>query len=148
MDRQVGFTLIEIVFVIGVLGVLATFAVQGLGGSEKITDLIQAEDRVIAELRRARAQVIHQLPPASSGAVATAAIADSAGPSVAVCPKTVDYNFDPGATGGIDAAHCSGCAPCDTSDPYDITLTSSDGSTRGICLIGETGRVERSPCDG
>ena len=147
MIRQAGFTLIEIVFVIGVLGVLATFAIQGLGDNEKLTELIQAEDRVVAELRRARAQTIHQLPPASSGAVKTAAITDAAGPSVDACPASVDYNFDPSATGGIDAAHCNGCAPCDTSAPYDITLTGSDDTTRGICLIGETGRVERSPCD-
>lgn len=148
MPAQRGFTLIEIVFVIAVLGVLATFAVQGLGGSEKITALIQAEDQVVAELRRARAQTLHQFPPATSGAVETAAIADRAGPSVDVCPATIDFNFNSGATGSVTAVNCDGCTPCDKSTPYTLVLTASDGATREICLTGETGRVERSPCDG
>ncbi|AGY91805.1 hypothetical protein SPICUR_04105 [Spiribacter curvatus] len=62
MPAQRGFTLIEIVFVIAVLGVLATFAVQGLGGSEKITALIVSCEVFIIILTKAPGRRVRRGP--------------------------------------------------------------------------------------
>ncbi|MEX0372701.1 pilus assembly FimT family protein [Spiribacter roseus] len=146
MDRQTGFTLIELVFVLGVLAILATLGVQTLGGNERITQLASAEDQVIAELRRVRSETLYGLPKKSGSNLESAAINARTNPSVSVCPERINYRYGGNYAGSVHAVECRGCTPCDQQSPYQITL-SAGGRNTAICLTGETGRVERSPCD-
>jgi prepilin-type N-terminal cleavage/methylation domain-containing protein len=146
MARQAGFTLIEIVFVIAVLGVLATLGVQALSDDDRITRLATAEDQVIAELRRARSQTLNRLPPKTGNQIEVAALDAEVGPSVSVCPERIRYRFGGDYTGSVEGADCAACSPCDDQSPYEITLSAGDRN-KAICLVGETGRVERSPCE-
>ena len=150
MPRQAGFTLIEIVFVIGLLGGLATLAVQNLGGNNQTIKLAEAEDKVVAEIRRARARAVHQLSPTSGTNKEVAAIDDRAGPSVKVCPEEVIFQYDSpggfrygeGQIGSVMGVNCGDdCTDCDETAPYAINLESGE-DIRTLSLNGDTGRVE------
>ncbi|PYZ99410.1 hypothetical protein A6K26_009195 [Gammaproteobacteria bacterium 2W06] len=150
MGRQAGLTLIEIVFVIGVLGVLATFAVQGLGGNQRATDLLEAEDKVVAEIRRARSQAIYQLSPEGGDNETIADLQARVGGQIAVCPEEVVFRYDTdgsfrfgaGDIGGIIDVKCGGCGNFDDTSPYTIRIESGT-QTRTLIVNDDTGRVER-----
>ena len=156
MQRQTGFTLIEIVFVIGVLGVLATFGFQSLSGSGSITDLVQAEDTIIAELRKARSRALHRLPPSNGSEAQAASLKEQvdrmnkrAGSSVEVDPKTVCFTVGDGNENSVKGVDCNGCKSCPDKQPdeYKISLMSTEkDSQTELCLNAKTGRVEREPC--
>jgi len=133
MARQVGFTLIEIVFVIGVLGVLATLGLRNFdfaGGA--FVDRIEARDAVIAELRRARAEALYRLPPENGATAVTADIASAAAP-VAVEPDEVAFSYN--QRGGS----------LTPSENVDIEVGSGD-SILSVCVIHQTRRITGSPC--
>ncbi|QGM21536.1 prepilin-type N-terminal cleavage/methylation domain-containing protein [Spiribacter sp. 2438] len=143
MRRQNGYTLIEVIFVVVLLGVLATigFNAAGLIGND-LSRLLQAEDRVIAELRRARAAALYQLPAADSDENPTveAFIEARAGDNVDVCPDKVEFGY--ASLGGVESDGEWGCG----QDPYVVKITLSD-LNRCLKLGPNTGRAESISCD-
>lgn len=138
MRRAAGFTLIEIVVVIALLGILATLGFQTLGNNTSLAELQKAQDEVLAELRRARSEALHQLPP-TNGSDAVIAQIDAATEQASVCPQTVNYPY--GQLGRAEPPACPS-----TSNPRVIIVERAD---ERVCLTlaPETGRATRIDCD-
>ncbi|AUB78269.1 hypothetical protein BBH56_03570 [Spiribacter roseus] len=132
MRRQAGLTLIEIVFVIGVLGVLATLGFRQFGfAGDALADRIEARDAVIAELRRARAEALYRLPPEDASTV-TADLASAAAP-VTVTPEEVAFSYQ------------QDDAPEAPDDDAEIEVGDGD-SVLMVCVTSKTRRISEGPC--
>lgn len=148
MRRALGFTLIEIVVVIALIGVLATVGFQTLGNGTRLADLLAAEDRVLAELRRARSAALYELPAIDSDGtgetVEVANIANVVGGDASVCPVEVSFSYaDFGAADGVT---CNGCLPCPSSAPWTVTIELGNEQSC-LSIADSTGRAQRVSCD-
>ena len=147
--RQTGVTLVEIIFVVVLLGVLATVTLNttGLLGND-LSRLLEAEDRVITELRRARAAALYRLPEDTSGTdpTETAAIESRArevAQSISVDPSRVEYGYT--TLGQVERVACqTGTCPAAAAQ-YRIEI-SLDGQSSCLQLTTATGRVEKASC--
>ncbi|RZU98608.1 pilus assembly FimT family protein [Spiribacter vilamensis] len=152
-----GFTLLEIVIVLVILGVFAALGFRSFSGGGSATDLAQAEDIVIAELRKARSRAVHRLPPSNDPDAAQVAdlegeigaLNDRLGTSMEVCPVKVRFTVGDASTRSVKEISCDEiCEPCDEGkSEYRVSLTPTEGDPRIICLNGQTGRVDRAPCN-
>ncbi len=135
MARQVGFTLIEIVFVIGVLGVLATLGLRNFDFAGKgLAEQLAARDTVIAELRRARAEALHRLEPSNGPPTVTANLAGVVSTQWTVDPDELAFSYE--GNGSLES-------PPPT--PVEITIDGA-GDTLRICLPTENGPIREGPC--
>jgi prepilin-type N-terminal cleavage/methylation domain-containing protein len=134
MDRQAGFTLIEIVFVIGVLGVLATLGVRQFDfAGDGLADRIRARDAVIAELQRARAVALHQLPPNQS-AVVVADLKTAADP-IAADTESVSFSYE------------QSTATDKPATDQDIEIGENDSDSLYVCVYAGTRRISQGQCE-
>ena len=137
MSRRAGFTLIEIVFVIGILGVLATFGFRNFDFVGKgLAEQLAARDAVTAELRRARSQALHRLsppPPLSDSATVTADLKGAVSEQWTVDPVEVEFSYEGNGSIAGPQSH------------VEITITEA-GDTLWVCLPSTNGRISEGPC--
>lgn len=121
--KEPGFTLLEVVAVLVVLGVLAALAVPRLSSGLSGPDLMQAENELIRDLRMARSYAMSYQDPGNRA--------------------TVNPNDYDNVTGNeITFEYPSG--KLDDGDK-EITIDVG-GNQRTICVLAETGSVLRSEC--
>lgn len=143
MARQSGFTLIEVVVVIALLGVLATLGLSRFaGGGPGFFDKLAAEDAVFTELQRARDESIQRLDIKQNGEIATSVIADLQGVlderfganQFEVNPDKVEFSYaENGAVHNLSAS--------------TLTVTvNSDGEAMTLCVATATGRTTKGDC--
>ncbi|KAF0282940.1 prepilin-type N-terminal cleavage/methylation domain-containing protein [Spiribacter roseus] len=134
MGRQAGLTLIEIVFVIGVLGVLATLGLRNFEFAGKgLSEQLAARDAIIAELRRARAEALHRLPPLSGPVAVTADLTGAVSNQWTVEPDEVAFSYD--RNGSVESPQ----------PPVEITIDGG-GNTLRACLPSANGPVTEGAC--
>ena len=134
MRRQAGFTLIEIVFVIGVLGVLATLGFRQFDfAGDGLADRIKARDAVIAKLQHARAVALYQLPPNTSANV-EADLKKAADPIVVV-PESVSFSYE------------QGTRPDNPSNDREIEIGGNDPENLYVCVYAVTRRISQGQCE-
>ena len=156
MKRHAGFTLIELVIVIGLLGILTTTGISsGFTNQSDIGDLIAAEDAVIAEIRRARSANTEGLPrdtstspdpesesESESGSADLQEAADKVVDGVQVSPGSIDMVFGDYSFQGVEV-------PGETA-PFDIKISknsASAGNVRHLCVHSAIARVSRGECE-
>ena len=114
-----GFTLMEVVAVLVILGVLATLAIPRMSSGLSGPNLMETENKLIRDLRMARSHAMsHHIP----------------GDRATVNPNNYDH-----AQGG----QISFNYPHGNFQGNDVTITIGD---RTICVLAETGAVRRSAC--
>lgn len=121
--KDQGFTLLEVVAVLVVLGVLAALAVPRLSSGLSGPDLMQAENKLIRDLRMARSYAMSYQDPGNRA--------------------TLNPNDYDNATGGIITFEY----PSGKLDDGDKEITIDIGGNQStICVLAETGSVLRSEC--
>lgn len=146
MRHPKGFTLIEIVVVIALLGVLATLGFRTLTIPTSLPELLADENRVQAELRRARSAALHQLMPADGPPTVSARINEAA-KDATTCPTQIDFGYD--TLGTAASFDCSGCTPCPSANNARWLITLQNAG-QSICLnlSPVTGQATRTSCSG
>lgn len=148
MDRQRGFTLIETVFVITLMGVIASLGILRFSGDGKnLSEQLAAQDLVYAELQRARDESVHQSDVQPSGSIDREVTADLQGVlderfgagRFSASPTTVGFSYiergavhpDDRPAGGGDLA---------------VRINPQQSDIR-VCVAINSGRAEKGACE-
>ena len=145
-----GFTLIETVIVIALAGLLATIGViAGVDEQRQLASTLQAEDRVVSEIRRARSVSASTLPR-TSGRIETADLAGAAGADFAVDPVAMDLRHGKYSSEGVDGVTCRSGSACQAgAPPFEVSIRALGQraeTTRYLCVSKVTARIQREAC--
>lgn len=142
-DSVSGFTLVEMMAVLVVLGVLAALALPRIAGLSGTLEVHKARDQLIADLRRARST--------------TQACAET---KVTVSADNSGWSVQPSTGCGYSTQHSLEDINVDMDSPITFTypkggldthadatiILSTEGDSSRICIHGLTGLISRGAC--
>ncbi|WP_167317803.1 GspH/FimT family pseudopilin [Desulfohalobium retbaense] len=143
---KLGFTLLEVIAVLVLLGVLATLALPRLSGLYSSLDVQEIRDQFIGDLRQARSM--------AQGCAKTVVNVTTSGNDWSVAPDPDDCGYSISRTNLPDEIAIAIDGPILFQYPEgnlsgsSVTITlSANGDSQHVCVDGSTGAIQRRACN-